>query len=102
MPTGIEEAITAITGAVGGAITLLQALASEPWTRYFVIVGALGINQLIGTIIGAFPLEILLTQVIGLFINGFVFPVYYGVSSLLVIAVIMPVIFYLIKTTISR
>lgn len=85
-----------------GEIT--SAIISEAWLRYFVLVAAFSADSAIGSLSGGtYPITDFLSWVIASVfqIQGFVFPVYYGVSSLLIIIAGFPILSYLIKTTIS-
>lgn len=96
MPTGIEEAAAVLSSAAAYAFALVQ----EPWTRYIIInVGTFG-SSLVGSLTGVFPLESLLSFLVSnIFqVQGFAFPVYYGISSLLVITVTYPLILWLART----
>jgi hypothetical protein len=103
MPTGVEELVGAVAGTIASTIAFVQSLAGEAWTRYFIILAALGFDTFIGNLVGLFPLESVLEFVAqNLFgIAEFTFPIFYGVSSLFLITAVMPVAFFLLKMALS-
>ena len=88
-------------GSVLTAISYVNSLVGEGWTRYFIIIGGFSADNVVGTFTGVFVLESLLSFVISSVfrIDGFNIPIIEGVSSLLIIATIAPLIFYLIRST---
>lgn len=91
-----------IGGIVAGILTTLgyvNSLAGEAWTRYFILLAGLSIDNVVGEFTGLYALETILGFVIAnvFGVAGFFFPIYYGVSSLLILAVIMPLVFFLIR-----
>ena len=86
-------AVSGVVGAVFGALTYANSLVGEGWTRYFVILGGLFVDNQVGNFTGIYALEGLISSVvINVFgIPNFVFPVHYGVSSLLIIAIMAPI-----------
>lgn len=93
-------AVSLLAGLFAG-IKALDGIVGEYWTRYFLINAALLGSNFFGDLTGIYPLEGLISFVISFFVSGFVFPIYYGISSLLIISMSMPVILYLIHTTLN-
>lgn len=94
-------AVPAIIGGLGAVYTTIQGLIGENWTRYILLLAGLGADNVIGTFSGVYLIEGLFSYVIsGVFgIEGFIFPIFYGVSSFLLIFVFFPLILYLIPQT---
>lgn len=92
-----------ILGGIVGSISFLNSVVGEAWTRYFLILGGLVVNNAIGLATGLYAIEALFSLVISNVFGlvGFTFPVYYGVSSLLLLFVMMPLLFFLIKMATS-
>jgi len=92
--------IESLIAATAGAISFLNSIVGEAWTRYFILLAGLTADTAIGNLTGMYPLEGLLSFVVAnvFGIAGFAFPVYYGVSSLLITAAILPLVFFLIKS----
>ncbi len=81
-------------------LTGLQQLIAEGWTRFFVIVGSVSLlDNVLGGIAGVYPLKSLIETVMHIWIPDFFFPVYYGVSTLLIVVVVMPFALFLFKST---
>ena len=79
---------------------ITSAIISESWLRYFVLLTILAADSAIGNFFGGtYPLTDLLSFAIAnvLGIQGFAFPTYFGVSSLLILMATMPVIIFLVK-----
>ena len=91
-------ALPAILAGLGSVYTTVQSMIGEAWTRYFLLLAGLAINNFIGNISGIYALEGLLSFVISSVfgLKGFIFPIYYGISSLLLIVAFMPLILYII------
>ena len=81
-------------------ITGIEQLVAEGWTRYFMIIGGVALlDNISGGIIGVYPLKSLIETVVHLWIKEFFFPVIYGVSSLLILVVVIPVFLFLFKSS---
>lgn len=91
--------ITAAVGAVVTGVGFLNSLVGEGWTRYFLLLAGLVGSNVIGGFTGIYPLESVIGFVVAnvFQIQGFVLPVYAGLSSLLMIAIIMPFVILLFK-----
>ena len=89
----------AVLESIFALISFSNSLIGEAWTRYFILLAGLTADSTIGALVGIYPLEGLLGFVIATVfgVKGFLFPVYYGVSSLLILAAIMPFAMYLLK-----
>ena len=78
----------------------VEQLVAEGWTRYFIIIGGVSLlDNISGGIIGVYPLKSLVETVIHLWIPDFFFPVLYGVSSLLICVVVIPIFLFLFKAS---
>ncbi len=88
-----------IVSAITGALTYLNAMVGEGWTRYFILIGGLFVDNQIGNFTGLYAVEgIISAVIINVFgVQGFSFPVYSGLSSLLLIFVIAPIVLYIFK-----
>jgi hypothetical protein len=95
-------ALPAIVGGIVTAVQFLNSLVGEAWTRYFLILAGLFAIGFLENLTGAYILEGTISWVVANVFNipGFMFPVYYGISSLLILAAIMPLITYLVKATV--
>lgn len=100
-----------IVATIFGAVSYGSSLVGEGWTRYFLLLAGLLVNNVIGGLTALLPNYnglYIIEGVIGFVvanvfqIQGFFFPIYYGVSSLTVLFVIMPLVFFLIKMFVSR
>jgi len=82
-----------------GAVSYVQSLIGEGWIRYFILIAGIAADNAVGNFTGFYVLETILSFVINSVfgLQGFGFPVYYGVSSLLMIVVMAPVILMLSK-----
>lgn len=95
--------VGSVIAGIAGAVSYANSIVGEGWTRYFILIGGLFVDNQIGNFTGLYAMEGLIawvvTNVFG--IQGFVFPVYFGLSSLLVIFVIAPLVIFLVKDLIS-
>lgn len=96
-----------IAGAIGAILTgvsFLNAIVGEAWTRYFILLAGLSANNLLGNFSGVFIIESLISFVIiNVFgVQEFGFPVYYGVSSLLILFATMPFIAFVVRISTQR
>lgn len=83
--------------AILGALSYINSLVSEPWTRYFIIMLGLVADNAVGNYTGIYVLEGLITLVVTTFFwQGFYIPVIYGVSLLLVFTAFYPLLFHAI------
>ena len=91
-----------ITGIVG-AVSYTSSIIGEGWTRYFILLAGLFADNVLGNFTGMYAMEGLIAWVISnvFGIPGFGFPVYYGLSSLLVIFVIAPFVIFFITDLIK-
>ena len=90
--------VTTLVGALLSISSWLNSLVGENWTRYFILVGGLSGVNAIENIAGVYALEGLISQVVSSVfgVQGFIIPVYSGVSSLVILAATAPLIFFLI------
>ena len=100
----MAEPITVLGSVIAGSLAFIQSIAGEAWTRYFIILAALGLDSVIGAFSGFYILESIIGFVISnlLGLQDFIFPVYYGVSSLFLLTVIMPFAFFILKMAIDN
>ena len=94
--------MVAVTGAVSailGALAYINSLVGEGWTRYFIIIAGLFADNVIGEFTGFYALEGIISWVIinAFGITNFTFPVFNGVSSLLVIAIMAPMFIWIMN-----
>lgn len=81
-------------------ITGIEQLAAEGWTRYFMIIGGVALlDNIAGGLVGIYPLKSLIETIIHLFVPEFYFPVFFGVSSLLIFVVCVPIFLFLINAS---
>ena len=91
-----------LEGVVGGivtAVSFLNSMVGEAWTRYLILLAGLSISNVTGVTTGVYPIEAALGFIIAnvFQIQGFAFPIYGGLSSLLMIAMVMPFVVMLFK-----
>ena len=91
--------VGSVLAAIGGALAYMNSIVGEGWTRYFVLLGGLFVDNVIGEFTVIYAMEGLISWVVSnvFGIQGFAFPVYYGLSSLLVIFVIAPFVIFFVK-----
>jgi hypothetical protein len=99
------EPVTIASAAVGAIVTLIQflnSLVGEAWTRYFILLAGLSAVNAIENVAGIYAVEGLLSYVVAnvFGVQGFAIPVYYGVSSLVILTATLPFVFYLLKHTV--
>ena len=81
------------------AVKWLDAVVGEAWTRYFLLLaGLVGLNVFQG-LTGVFFVEGTIGYVVSTIfgLEGFAIPVYYGISSLVIIFATMPFILFLVN-----
>jgi len=90
--------LTSIFAVLGSALATMNAMIGEGYTRYFILVGGVALNNVAGDFTGIFLIEGLFESVIEA-VTGIPlkFPVFYGISSLLITVVLMPVLIYLFR-----
>ena len=95
--------VGSIIASVVGAVSYTSSIIGEGWTRYFILLAGLFADNMVGNISGFYAMEGLISWVISnvFGIQGFAFPVYSGLSSLLVIFVIAPFVIFFFKDLIS-
>lgn len=96
-------AVTGVVSAILGAVAYINSLVGEGWTRYFIIIAGLFADNMIGEFTGFYALEGTISWVIinAFGIPDFTFPIFNGVSSLLVIAIMAPMFIWIMKFYIS-
>lgn len=78
----------------------IEQLIAEGWTRFFVIIASVAlIDNISGGLINVYPLKSLIETVIHIWISEFYFPVYFGVSTLLITVVVIPFAIFLFKSS---
>ena len=99
----VSGTLAAVLGALGGALAYITSLVGEGWTRYFILLAGLFVDNQIGNFTGLYAMEGLISFIISnIFgIQGFFFPIYYGLSSLLLIFVLAPILLFLFGTAIK-
>lgn len=90
--------VAGAVSAVLGALAYTNSLVGEGWTRYFILLAGLSANQVVGDFTGVRVMEGLISSVVS-WIFGFqiVFPQMGNISSLTVLFVIAPLIFFTLK-----
>lgn len=91
--------VAEIAGAIFTVVSWINSLVGEGWSRYFILLLGLVTLNVVGNFTGLYLLEgaigIVVSTAFG--VQGFFIPIYYGVSSLLILAASAPFIFLLIK-----
>jgi len=86
-----------LAGLLGGALTFLQSLASEGWTRYIVILFFLGAFEIFGSLTGIYLIEGITETIFGFFGINIIIPKFAGFSGIFVLALFSPLVFYALK-----
>ena len=86
-----------LTALLGGALTFVQSLASEGWTRYLVIIFFLGASNIFGEFTGLYVIEGMIETVFSVFNFPVIIPKFAGFSAIFILALFSPLVFYALK-----
>lgn len=92
--------VAEIIAGTSGIISFVQGLIAEGWTRFFILIIAIAtIDNVIGSYAGIYPLKSSFETIIHIIVPDFYFPIYYGVSTLLMMVVLVPFAVFMFKAS---